>query len=58
VHGRERADVDSAISAAIASSGLAACPRAVLFSRRRYKQAGGRYFRTRPGNDGAARAHA
>jgi DNA-binding Lrp family transcriptional regulator len=58
VHGRERADVDSAISAAIASSWLAACPRAVLFSRRRYKQAGGRYFRTRPGNEGAARAHA
>jgi DNA-binding Lrp family transcriptional regulator len=57
-HGRERADVDSAISAAIASSGLAACPRAVLFSRRRYKQAGGRYFRTRLGNQGAARADA
>jgi len=58
VHGRERADVESAISAAIARSGLAACPRAVLFSRRRYKQAGGRYFCTRAGNEGAARAHA
>jgi DNA-binding Lrp family transcriptional regulator len=58
VHGRERADVESAISAAIVRSGLAACPRAVLFSRRRYKQAGGRYFRTRLGNQGAARADA
>jgi DNA-binding Lrp family transcriptional regulator len=45
VHGRDRASVHSAIDAAIACSGLAGHPRAVLFSRRRFKQGGARYFR-------------
>lgn len=45
VHGRDRAAVHAAIAAAIEPCGLAAHPRAVLFSRRRFKQAGARYFR-------------
>ncbi|MDH5538951.1 MAG: Lrp/AsnC family transcriptional regulator [Rhizobacter sp.] len=48
VHGRDRAAVHAAIEAAIAHSGLRAHPRAVLFSRRRFKQNGARYFRKLP----------
>lgn len=48
VHGRERANVQAQIAAAIAASGLDACPSAVLFSRRRFKQTGARYFRDAP----------
>lgn len=44
VHGRDRAAVESAIDAAVAAAGLADRPRAVLFSRRRFKQRGARYF--------------
>ncbi|HJV69023.1 Lrp/AsnC family transcriptional regulator [Ideonella sp.] len=44
VHGRDRVAVHAVLDAALAQAGLAACPRAVLFSRRRYKQTGGRYF--------------
>jgi DNA-binding Lrp family transcriptional regulator len=47
VHGRDRAGVEAAIATAIERSGLARSPRAVLFSRRRFKQTGARYFRGR-----------
>ncbi len=56
VHGRDRAAVQAAIDAAIARSGLNAHAHAVLFSRRRFKQAGARYFRTLP--EGALHADA
>ena len=45
VHGRDRDAVKAAINAAIVKSELAAHPSAVLFSRRRFKQTGGGYFR-------------
>jgi DNA-binding Lrp family transcriptional regulator len=45
VHGRDRPGVLATIAAAIAGAGLQAHDHAVLFSRRRYKQQGGRYFR-------------
>jgi len=44
VHGRSRGETLQALDAAIAAAGLAALPREVLFSRRRFKQTGGRYF--------------
>ena len=45
VHGRDRAAVQAAIRLAIERCALAAHPRAVLFSRRRFKQGGASYFR-------------
>lgn len=48
VHGREREGVQAQIAAGLAASGLANYPRAVLFSRRRFKQTGARYFRDAP----------
>lgn len=48
VHGRNRDAVDAALATAIASSGLQSHPHTVLFSRRRFKQAGARYFRQLP----------
>ncbi|MGZ5265165.1 MAG: siroheme decarboxylase subunit beta [Caldimonas sp.] len=47
VHGRDRPQVEAAIAAAIEGSGLRACASAVLFSRRRFKQSGARYFGAR-----------
>ena len=44
VHGRERAAVQRAIDAATRAAGLDGVPREVLFSTRRYKQTGSRYF--------------
>ena len=44
VHGRERAAVEGLVAAALAGSGAAGLPRATLFSARRFKQTGGRYF--------------
>ncbi|MDL2338184.1 MAG: Lrp/AsnC family transcriptional regulator [Pseudomonadota bacterium] len=44
VHGRDRSAVRSAIASAIECCGLDAQPHAVLFSRRRFKQVGARYF--------------
>jgi siroheme decarboxylase len=55
VHGRDRAMVQAAIDAATRHCGLSDRPRAVLFSRRRFKQAGAQYFR---GCAGAAREEA
>lgn len=44
VHGRDRATVEAAIARITADAGLDDCPRAVLFSVRRFKQRGARYF--------------
>jgi len=52
VHGRDRVAVQAAIDTATLRCGLASHPRAVLFSRRRFKQVGARYFRDLP--EGAA----
>jgi DNA-binding Lrp family transcriptional regulator len=44
VHGRSREQTLQTLHAAIAAAGLATWPREVLFSRRRFKQTGARYF--------------
>ncbi|PIF92354.1 DNA-binding Lrp family transcriptional regulator [Acidovorax sp. 62] len=44
VHGAHRQAVEQVLASALERSGLAAVPRAVLFSRRRFKQTGGRRF--------------
>jgi siroheme decarboxylase len=44
VHGRERSAVLGLIDAATQAAGLAAVRREVLFSKRRFKQTGSRYF--------------
>jgi len=44
VHGRSREATLALVHAAIAGAGLGALPREVLFSRRRFKQTGSRYF--------------
>lgn len=56
VHGRDRAAVHAAVDAATSRCGLAASPRAVLFSRRRFKQGGASYFRAH--DDGGQRVGA
>lgn len=43
VHGRDRAAVEAAVERITQEAGLAGLPRAVLFSRRRFKQRGARY---------------
>ncbi len=43
VHARARAEVFAAIERAEAEAGIAGLPRAVLFTRKRYKQTGARY---------------
>jgi len=48
VHGRSREETLALLHTAIASAGLSGYPRQVLFSRRRFKQQGARYFRTLP----------
>jgi DNA-binding Lrp family transcriptional regulator len=45
MHGRDREAVHSALHEAIEASGLGLAPRAVLFSRRRFKQRGSAHFR-------------
>ena len=44
VHGKERAGVEALVAQALAASGAARLPHATLFSLRRFKQTGGRYF--------------
>jgi DNA-binding Lrp family transcriptional regulator len=44
VHGRERAAVQALIDQAAGAAGLSGVPRQVLFSTRRFKQTGSRYF--------------
>jgi DNA-binding Lrp family transcriptional regulator len=43
IHGRERGAVETLVEQASAAAGLEDLPRAVLFSRRRFKQRGARY---------------
>lgn len=45
IHGRSRGTVTAEIDAIILRHGLAALPRQVLFSKRRFKQTAGRYGR-------------
>jgi hypothetical protein len=44
VHGRSRAEVQALVASASQRAGLAGVPRAILFSGRRFKQTGSRYF--------------
>jgi DNA-binding Lrp family transcriptional regulator len=44
IHGRERAAVQALVDQATHGAGLAERPRQVLFSTKRFKQTGGRYF--------------
>ena len=46
IHGRDRATVAALVDQASAAAGLGAVPRAVLFSRREFKQRGARYLPT------------
>ena len=48
VHGRSRDETLGLLRAAVAGAGLAEVPHEVLFSRRRFKQTGARYFRCDP----------
>lgn len=43
IHGRDRDAVEALVDQASAAAGLEGLPRAVLFSRRRFKQRGARY---------------
>lgn len=48
VHGRSRADTLHTLQAAMRGARLTQVPHEVLFSTQRFKQTGGRYFRTDP----------
>jgi DNA-binding Lrp family transcriptional regulator len=48
IHGRDRAKVEAQVEALVAACGLDAMPRAVLFSRRCFKQRGAVYRREMP----------
>ncbi|MEX8518275.1 MAG: Lrp/AsnC family transcriptional regulator [Leptothrix sp. (in: b-proteobacteria)] len=48
VHGRSRADTLATLHAAVRGARLEHTPHEVLFSQQRFKQTGGRYFRTEP----------
>ena len=43
IHGRDRAKVEALVEEASAAAGLEGLPRAILFSRKRFKQRGARY---------------
>jgi DNA-binding Lrp family transcriptional regulator len=47
IHGRERGAVEALVETASVAAGLEGLPRAVLFSRRRFKQRGARYAQER-----------
>jgi DNA-binding Lrp family transcriptional regulator len=49
IHGRERATVEAQAEEATLAAGLGGLPRAILFSRRRFKQRGARYGASQPG---------
>jgi hypothetical protein len=55
IHGKDRDTVKGCIQGLIGQFDLSSYPHAVLFSRRRFKQTGGRYGRT---NEEAAGAEA
>lgn len=48
VHGRDRATVEETVERITRNAGLAEVPRAVLFSRRRFKQRGAHYAAAEP----------
>ena len=48
VHGRERDSVQALVDSALSASGADRLPHATLFSVRRFKQTGGRYFAGAP----------
>lgn len=48
IHGRSRPAVERSVAAAARGAGLDRFPRQVLFSRRRFKQTGSRYFAQAP----------
>ena len=48
IHGKDRAKVEAQVEALALALGLSAAPRAVLFSRRCFKQRGARYERVEP----------
>jgi DNA-binding Lrp family transcriptional regulator len=48
IHGKDRARVEAEVEEATEAAGLAGLPRAVLFSRRRFKQCGARYAAAGP----------
>ncbi len=49
IHGRDRATVERLVDRATEAAGLTGRPRAILFSRRRFKQRGARYGRRETG---------
>jgi len=53
LHGRERDEVLHWLACARANAGLENCSQAVLFSRRRFKQCGARYFRSAAAGQGS-----
>jgi DNA-binding Lrp family transcriptional regulator len=48
IHGRDRKTVEALTEAAARAAGAGDCPRAVLFSTRRFKQRGARYAHCAP----------
>jgi DNA-binding Lrp family transcriptional regulator len=48
IHGKDRARVEAEIEEATRAAGLEGLPRAILFSRRRFKQHGARYLAREP----------
>lgn len=58
VHGRDRDEVCATIDAAARAAGLDRRPRERLFSRRRFKQQGGRYFAGAPATPVGQAEHA
>jgi siroheme decarboxylase len=48
IHGRDRGTVEEQVEQATRSAGLEGLPRAILFSRRCFKQRGARYAHQRP----------
>jgi DNA-binding Lrp family transcriptional regulator len=53
IHGRDRAKVEAQVEALAAAAGIAGLPRAVLFSRRCFKQRGALFRRGSAGGGGA-----
>jgi siroheme decarboxylase len=53
IHGKDRGLVEAEVEEATRTAGLAGLPRAVLFSRRRFKQRGARYVLPGPATEEA-----
>jgi hypothetical protein len=54
IHGRDRQTVLGLVECLVVEGGLAGMPCSVLFSRRRFKQCGGRYLREEAVSRGVA----